>query len=73
MLLFKSRTRVLLAYRVDIGRIPEGHRKGNKDIVKVHSGCICKRICISEGYRKDAERVLEEKVLVLLIGIELLL
>ena len=40
------------AYRKDTGRIPEGHRKGNKSLVKGHSEQSCKKTCIPEGYQK---------------------
>ena len=38
------------------GRIPEGHRKGNKSLVKGHSGQSCNKTCMPEGYRKDTGR-----------------
>ena len=56
MVLVKLRTLVLPAYRKDTGRIPEGHRKGNKSPFKGHSEQAIKKTCIPEGYRKDTGR-----------------
>ena len=61
MVLVKLTTLVLPAYRKDTGRIPEGHRKGNKSPFKGHSENIFKKTCIPEGYRKDTGRIPEGK------------
>ena len=52
MILVKLRTLVLPARRKDTGRPPEGHRKGNKSLVRAHSECDCKNTCTPEGNRK---------------------
>ena len=62
MKLVKLSIRFLPAYRKDTGRAPEGHRKGNKALVKEHSETVCKNTCIPEGYRKDTGRVPEGEV-----------
>ena len=62
MILVKLRTLVLPARRKDTGRPPEGHRKGNKSLVRAHSECDCKNTCTPEGNRKGTGRAPEGNV-----------